>query len=45
MIETRYAFIGNVDSGKSTLLSVLSTGDLDDGRKKCVNTLVNIVMN
>ena len=34
MIETRYAFIGNVDSGKSTLLSVLSTGDLDDGRGK-----------
>ena len=34
MIETRYAFIGNVDSGKSTLLSVLSTGELDDGRGK-----------
>lgn len=30
--ETRIAFIGNVDSGKSTLVSVLARGELDDGR-------------
>jgi len=31
-VEVRVAAIGNVDSGKSTLLGVLSTGTLDDGR-------------
>jgi GTPase len=30
--ELRIAVIGNVDAGKSTLLSVLSRGALDDGR-------------
>jgi len=30
--ELRVAVIGNVDAGKSTLLSVLSRGGLDDGR-------------
>ena len=28
----RVAFIGNVDSGKSTLVGVLSKGEKDDGR-------------
>ena len=32
MIEIRIGVIGNVDSGKSTLVSVLSNGKLDDGR-------------
>ena len=32
MIEIRIGVIGNVDSGKSTLVSVLSNGELDDGR-------------
>jgi len=31
-VEVRVAAIGNVDSGKSTLLGVLSSGVLDDGR-------------
>jgi len=31
-IEVRVATVGNVDSGKSTLLGVLSSGSLDDGR-------------
>jgi len=31
-IEVRVATVGNVDSGKSTLLGVLSNGALDDGR-------------
>lgn len=30
--DVRVAIIGNVDSGKSTLVSVLSKGELDDGR-------------
>lgn len=28
----RIAFVGNVDSGKSTLIGVLTKGILDDGR-------------
>ncbi len=32
MNDTRVAVIGNVDSGKSSLVGVLSTGVLDDGR-------------
>jgi len=31
-LEVRIAAVGNVDSGKSTLLGVLSSGSLDDGR-------------
>lgn len=31
-IEIRVAVVGNVDSGKSTLLGVLSRGILDNGR-------------
>uniref|UniRef100_A0A5S6QJ33 Tr-type G domain-containing protein n=1 Tax=Trichuris muris TaxID=70415 RepID=A0A5S6QJ33_TRIMR len=31
-IEVRVAVVGNVDAGKSTLLSVLTHGQLDDGR-------------
>jgi len=31
-VEVRVAAVGNVDSGKSTLLGVLSSGSLDDGR-------------
>lgn len=30
--DTRIATIGNVDSGKSTLIGVMTTGSLDDGR-------------
>ena len=33
-IEIRVACVGNVDSGKSTMLGVLTKGDLDDGRGK-----------
>jgi len=32
--ELRVAVVGNVDSGKSTLLGVLSKGVLDNGRGK-----------
>ena len=31
-IDIRVACLGNVDAGKSTLLGVLSSGDLDNGR-------------
>lgn len=31
-VEVHVATVGNVDSGKSTLLGVLSSGSLDDGR-------------
>jgi GTPase len=31
-MDLRVAVIGNVDSGKSTLIGTLSKGDLDDGR-------------
>ena len=31
-MEVRVAVVGNVDAGKSTLLGVLTHGDLDDGR-------------
>lgn len=31
-IELRVAALGNVDAGKSTILGVLTKGDLDDGR-------------
>lgn len=30
--DTRIAMIGNVDSGKSTLIGVLTNATLDDGR-------------
>jgi len=33
--DVRVAVIGNVDSGKSTLIGVLTSGELDDGRGKC----------
>ena len=33
--QVRVAVIGNVDAGKSTLLGVLTHGELDDGRGKC----------
>jgi GTPase len=32
MNDTRVAMIGNVDSGKSTLIGVLTNATLDDGR-------------
>lgn len=32
--EVRCAVVGNVDSGKSTTLGVLTRGGLDDGRGK-----------
>lgn len=32
LIDVRVAMLGNVDSGKSTLISVLAHGALDDGR-------------
>ena len=31
-MEIRVAVVGNVDAGKSTLLGVLTHGDLDNGR-------------
>lgn len=31
-IDLRLAVLGNVDAGKSTLLGVLTQGELDDGR-------------
>jgi len=34
VIEVRCAVVGNVDSGKSTTLGVLTRGALDDGRGK-----------
>ncbi|KAG8932843.1 hypothetical protein FRC02_000454 [Tulasnella sp. 418] len=34
LIEVRCAVVGNVDSGKSTTLGVLTRGSLDDGRGK-----------
>ncbi|GAA6028485.1 hypothetical protein JCM8097_007051 [Rhodosporidiobolus ruineniae] len=34
LIETRVAVVGNVDAGKSSLLGVLTRGQLDDGRGK-----------
>ena len=42
-IETpvRIVFLGNVDSGKSTLVSVLSNNQLDDGRGKARNDIFN----
>ncbi|CAE6474734.1 unnamed protein product, partial [Rhizoctonia solani] len=33
-LEVRCAVVGNVDSGKSTTLGVLTRGGLDDGRGK-----------
>lgn len=30
--DIRVAVVGNVDSGKSTLVGVLTKGELDDGR-------------
>ena len=33
-IDLRVAVVGNVDAGKSTMLGVLTHGDLDDGRGK-----------
>lgn len=33
-VDVRVAVIGNVDSGKSTMIGVLTSGDLDDGRGK-----------
>ncbi|KAJ1804186.1 hypothetical protein LPJ75_005655, partial [Coemansia sp. RSA 2598] len=34
MLEVRVAVVGNVDAGKSTMLGVLTQGQLDDGRGK-----------
>ncbi|GAA5999936.1 hypothetical protein JCM10207_005979 [Rhodosporidiobolus poonsookiae] len=34
LLETRVAVVGNVDAGKSSLLGVLTRGQLDDGRGK-----------
>ena len=34
MKELRFGVIGNVDSGKSTLIGVLYNNELDDGRGK-----------
>ena len=33
-MDVRYAVCGNVDSGKSTFIGVLTRGILDDGRGK-----------
>ena len=39
--ELRIAFIGNVDSGKSTLIGVLVTDKLDNGRGKVRESILN----
>ena len=33
-VDFRIALLGSVDSGKSTILGVLSSGELDNGRGK-----------
>jgi GTPase len=40
-IDVRIAVAGNVDSGKSTLIGVLSRGQLDDGRGAMRQTVFN----
>ena len=40
-MEVRVAVVGNVDSGKSTLLGVLTHGVLDDGRGDASNCFFN----
>lgn len=47
-MEVRVAVVGNVDSGKSTLLGVLTHGVLDDGRgdaSKLMNSKNIFVLN
>lgn len=41
MRDTKIAIIGNVDSGKSTLVGVLTKGVLDDGRGKARSKVFN----
>ena len=40
MEEVRYGVIGNVDSGKSTLIGVLINNKLDDGKGKARSTIL-----
>jgi GTPase len=40
MEEVRYGVIGNVDSGKSTLIGVIVGKDLDDGKGKARSTIL-----
>jgi ATPase subunit of ABC transporter with duplicated ATPase domains len=40
MEEVRYGVIGNVDSGKSTLIGVITNKELDDGRGKARSTIL-----
>jgi small GTP-binding protein len=40
MNETRIGILGNVDSGKSTIISVLTTNVLDDGRGSSRKTIL-----
>ncbi|MCC6002830.1 MAG: GTP-binding protein [Thermofilum sp.] len=35
-VQTTIAVMGNVDAGKSTTIGALCTGELDDGRGKCM---------
>jgi len=39
--DVRYAVCGNVDSGKSTLIGVLISGDLDNGRGRARGHVFN----
>jgi len=41
--DIRVAIIGNVDSGKSTLVGVLSKGELDDGRGAARKKVFNFI--
>mmetsp|Transcript_13628 Transcript_13628/g.18886 ORF Transcript_13628/g.18886 Transcript_13628/m.18886 type:complete len:529 (-) Transcript_13628:497-2083(-) len=40
--ELRIATIGNVDSGKSTIIGVLTGGELDDGRGRARSKIFNL---
>lgn len=42
LIELRICIAGNVDSGKSTLISVLTNDQLDDGRGKARSRIVRL---
>jgi len=42
-MEVRVAVVGNVDSGKSTLLGVLTHGVLDDGRGDARNLMNKLI--
>ena len=41
-VQYRVAVLGNVDAGKSTLVGVLTNGELDNGKATGVNMIKNI---